>query len=341
MAAASEKLEYCEVCGTGKAIYTCPKCEVRTCCLMCVNIHKKELECDGIRNKTKFIPLKQFTDLDLLSDYRLLEEIGRTVETVKKNMEQKKMTSQNSLPVHLYKLRSAAYQKKIRLLFMPHMFSRHKENTTFLNWKTNELFWRVQWIFPHAQNAVCVMEKALDSIRLSKLVEQTLEPMTSCKGEVDIETLNAKLILSDKLQFYRAAGISNISVLLKAERVKRAKSKFYELDVTLSLGENLENRTVVEYPTFYIIMKEHTDMFEIIDSDEEIEDVEYHRKVGQKRAKFDERASKSLKNKEGPVNYFFDDFSESDDEKVNKKSEQSEPSFVLEIPRYEDLIDDA
>lgn len=75
--------------------------------------------------------------------------------------------------------------------------------------------------------------------------------------------------------------------------------------------------------------------------DEEIEDVEYHRKVGQKRAKFDERASKSLKNKEGPVNYFFDDFSESDDEKVNKKSEQSEPSFVLEIPRYEDLIDDA
>lgn len=56
-------------------------------------------------------------------------------------------------------------------------------------------------------------------------MEQTLEPMTSCKGEVDIETLNAKLILSDKLQFYRAAGISNISVLLKAERVKRAKSK--------------------------------------------------------------------------------------------------------------------
>lgn len=44
--------------------------------------------------------------------------------------------------------------------------------------------------------------------------------------------------------------------------------RFYELDVTLSLGENLENRTVVEYPTFYIIMKEHTDMFEIIDSGE-------------------------------------------------------------------------
>jgi len=61
------RLEHCEVCGAEKAKYTCPKCEVRTCCLTCVNIHKKELDCDGIRNGTKFIPMKSFTDLDLLS----------------------------------------------------------------------------------------------------------------------------------------------------------------------------------------------------------------------------------------------------------------------------------
>lgn len=34
---------------------------------MCVNLHKKELDCDGIRDKTKFIPLTSFGDLDLLS----------------------------------------------------------------------------------------------------------------------------------------------------------------------------------------------------------------------------------------------------------------------------------
>lgn len=61
------RIENCEVCGGNKAKYTCPKCEVRTCCLQCVNIHKKELECDGIRDKTKFIPLRSFTDLDVLS----------------------------------------------------------------------------------------------------------------------------------------------------------------------------------------------------------------------------------------------------------------------------------
>ena len=61
------RLEKCEVCAVNKAKYTCPKCEVRTCGLACVNIHKKELECDGIRDKTKFVPLSSFTDLDLLS----------------------------------------------------------------------------------------------------------------------------------------------------------------------------------------------------------------------------------------------------------------------------------
>lgn len=61
------RLEECEVCGGAQAKYTCPKCEVRTCSLDCVKIHKKELSCDGIRDKTKFVPLKGFTDLDLLS----------------------------------------------------------------------------------------------------------------------------------------------------------------------------------------------------------------------------------------------------------------------------------
>jgi len=42
---------------------------------------------------------------------------------------------------------------------MPQLFSRHIENTTFLNWKTNELSWRIEWIFPQAQNAKCYMER--------------------------------------------------------------------------------------------------------------------------------------------------------------------------------------
>ena len=37
-----------------------------------------------MRDRTKFIPVNKFTNLDLSSDYRLLEEISRVVDVSKK-----------------------------------------------------------------------------------------------------------------------------------------------------------------------------------------------------------------------------------------------------------------
>ncbi|XP_050456431.1 box C/D snoRNA protein 1 [Cataglyphis hispanica] len=330
MAAASAKLEDCEVCGTTKAKYTCPKCEVRTCSLECVNLHKKELDCNGIRDKTKFIPITSFADLDLLSDYRFLEEVGRLIDTKKRNP-QKKYTRQFNLPVHLHKLRCAASCRKTSLLFMPKIFDRHKENTTFLNWKTNELFWRIEWIFPQAQNVKCVVERTSDNARLSTLVEQVLDPI-SLETETDIEKLNVKLALADKLQFYRAAGLTSIKVLLKAEKIKKANFKFYDLDLTLTLKENLENKTIVEFPTLYVIMKDHSDIYEIVDTDEETSDIECESLGAKKR-----RRNEFIKKENEPVNYFFNDFSESDDEKLDNKQQKKEHSPELNIPNYEEL----
>lgn len=64
----------------------------------------------------------------------------------------------------------------------------------------------------------------MDNTRLSTLVEQVLDPVSS-ENESDIEKLNIQLALADKLQFYRAAGLTSIKVLLKAEKVKKAHSK--------------------------------------------------------------------------------------------------------------------
>ena len=61
------RLGTCEKCGFKEAKYTCPRCEFRSCCLQCVKLHKIEFECNGIRDKTRFKSVSQFTDLDLLS----------------------------------------------------------------------------------------------------------------------------------------------------------------------------------------------------------------------------------------------------------------------------------
>ena len=53
------------------------RCETRSCSLACVNIHKKAKGCDGKRDKVKFKRKGDMDDLDIVSDFRLLEEVGR------------------------------------------------------------------------------------------------------------------------------------------------------------------------------------------------------------------------------------------------------------------------
>lgn len=60
------------MCNSGAAKYCCPKCEVKTCSLLCVNIHKKELDCDGKKYKTGFKKLEKFEDSDMSQGIEIL-----------------------------------------------------------------------------------------------------------------------------------------------------------------------------------------------------------------------------------------------------------------------------
>ncbi|CAG9120053.1 hypothetical protein JYU34_008011 [Plutella xylostella] len=145
------RLGECEVCGATEAKYTCPRCEVKTCSLKCVVIHKKELECDGIRDRTKFVRKKDFSDTDLLSDYRLLEECARFVYGVKRDEKKRFTRIDKDLPIHLYKLKMAARKRGVALQFLAQNFTRHAVNTTRYMYKSNVIHWRVEWLFPNAE----------------------------------------------------------------------------------------------------------------------------------------------------------------------------------------------
>ncbi|KAG8034464.1 hypothetical protein G9C98_007540 [Cotesia typhae] len=214
------KLEKCEVCDKIQAKYTCPKCEVRTCSLACCRVHKKDLDCNGIRDKTKFIPLNKFTDLDLIS-------------------------------------------------------------------------------------------------------------------EKDDDEVN-KQILSDKLQFYRGAGLSGLEILLKAEKVEKSSSRFYKLDPTSSLQKNLSNKIIIEYPTLHVVFKDHIDMYEIVDSDDEdAKDLieQPTQSHGNKRKR---RQQDSKNSDKRPVNYLFHHESSDSEEEINKNNDGH---FSLSsIPDYYEFV---
>lgn len=131
----ARSLGLCEVCNFLEAKYTCPKCEVKTCCVRCLQIHKKELDCNGIRDKTKFIPIRNMTKMDFLSDYTFLEEATRYVADRKRDPLKRFTRYNKNLPAHKFKLRCAAHDRKTSLRFLLALFSKHTANTSFYDWK--------------------------------------------------------------------------------------------------------------------------------------------------------------------------------------------------------------
>ncbi|XP_055588528.1 box C/D snoRNA protein 1 [Uranotaenia lowii] len=255
----SPRLGQCEVCNGAQALYTCPKCEIKSCCLKCVNIHKKELNCDGVRDRTKYIPLKKMTKLDLLNDYRFLEECGRFVDDRKRD-KQKHFTRYNkTLPPSLFRLRGAARERGTTLRFLLQNFSKHQRNTSQLNFKTAVIHWHLEWCFPNAEGLVFTDERCSENNLLYVLLDKYLD------------TTNGKEFAGkSKLEFYQSRNLNQLRILLKAEGIKRCRNRFYELDPKKTLKENLKDKTIVEYPSLVVIFRETEDQFDIIESDEDV-----------------------------------------------------------------------
>lgn len=230
----STRLGNCEVCSGTKSIYTCPKCEVNTCSLGCVNIHKKELQCDGIRDRTKYIELRKMTEKDFKSDYYFLAEATNFVESKKRNQIASRMES--SMPPKKHKLKNACNKRKTTIKFLQNTFSKAKENTSYFQIKADKIIWHLNWIFPN-----------LDNLKLS---------MKSCDEETPLGELLVKLFddeKRDQLNYYQSKGVGNLTLLLKAESVKNCKNRFHSLDCKKSLKQNLVNKTIIEFPTIYVI----------------------------------------------------------------------------------------
>jgi len=173
----------CEMCCNNPSKYTCPCCSIKTCCLDCVNEHKKATGCTGKRNHSSFLSVSQMSDNTLQSDYFFLKEIERlagesyhatcrqNTKTRKANLigkgnkgrknrnnknktkdEEKDDEKEEEKPIHtplpmaLRKLVSAANERSVTLRLMARGMERRKSNTTFYAYRSKKFFWRVEWI---------------------------------------------------------------------------------------------------------------------------------------------------------------------------------------------------
>lgn len=196
-----------------------------------------------------------------MSDYNFLEECTRFVEARKCDKLKKFSRYNKNLPTQLYRLRNAGLERKITIKFLLDNFTRRINNTTYYDYNKKEIYWRIEWIFPNAENLKFIDEKLNENENLSKILEKYLNPNEN--------SVNPSL---KYLEFYQSRGISNLKILLKSEGIRKCSNRFYELDIKKNLKENFENKIIVEYPIIYIIFNDITDNnYELIDSDDDIE----------------------------------------------------------------------
>lgn len=63
----------CQICKK-ESKYRCPRCHCRTCSLECCLKHKSESDCNGKRDRVAYVPLYEFNDSTLTSDFYFLED---------------------------------------------------------------------------------------------------------------------------------------------------------------------------------------------------------------------------------------------------------------------------
>lgn len=134
---------HCEVCKEAAFKYRCPRCLTRTCSLPCVKQHKLTSGCSGQRDKTAFVSLVDFTDLNVLSDYRFLEDVERhtTQATAERNSWRHGWQNRQHLIAE-------ARRRHMFLRLAPYPLSQRVNNRTAYDRSQRQLVWHVCWLLP-------------------------------------------------------------------------------------------------------------------------------------------------------------------------------------------------
>ncbi|TRY81275.1 hypothetical protein DNTS_012112 [Danionella cerebrum] len=232
------ELSSCEVCEAEEAKYRCPGCMKHSCSLPCVQQHKLSFGCSGVRDKTMFVSLSEFNEINLLSDYRFLEDTARLREQSHRDpvvLAAQKFRREGSM------ITRKARAVKVTLKLLPKTFTKHKENTTIFKKADQRIHWHLKIHFPHSR--AIFSERFSDDKLLEEILNGFIHPSDPVKQQ--------------RLQLY-VSRPDQIRVFLKAELKLPNAPRYYELDLKKSLQENLMHRTILEFPEVFVVLEEQS-----------------------------------------------------------------------------------
>nr|XP_004653814.2 box C/D snoRNA protein 1 isoform X2 [Jaculus jaculus] len=236
----------CETCGTEEAKYRCPRCMRYSCSLPCVKKHKAELTCNGVRDKTAYVSIQQFTEMNLLSDYRFLEDVARTADHISRDVFLKKPISNK----HMYFMKNRARRQGINLKLLPTGFTKRKENSTFFDKRKQQFCWHVKLRFPQS-HAEYTEKRVPDDKTIIEILKPYIDPEKSDP------------VIRQRLKAYIRSQ-SGVQILMKVEHMQQNLIRYYELDPHKSLLENLRNKVIIEYPTLHVVLRGSSNDMEVL-----------------------------------------------------------------------------
>ncbi|XP_069119651.1 box C/D snoRNA protein 1-like [Argopecten irradians] len=242
-------MKKCEICSANVAKYKCPGCLAQTCSLPCVKQHKHDKGCNGQRKKTEFVEIKEYSDRNLLNDYRFLEETNRKVDSTQRDP----LKQRSNKPNFLVKLVKEAGKRGTKLKVMPYPMARRKHNTTMYQHKLQTILWNVQWVFPQS-------DVKFTSKRLSE--HETLEELL----KDFVHPTESDPIKRHALKVYCQKGLQNCRLFMKVEERPANDVKFHELSLKKTLKKNLVGKCIVEYPIIQVVLQDHCQDYSVLDT---------------------------------------------------------------------------
>lgn len=171
---------------SAEAKYTCPKCSVKTCSLPCVQRHKVEQQCSGIKPCAfEYISRKEWMAQSASSDATFLQNIHDKLQQPPKSK-----TRRSKKQLSLIQRVCAAYQIEWRAA--PSVMERASKSKTHVS--NDELYWTIEIkskdLLLHKVHAQASLRSILQQYELTPStiqVHQTLQRHNDCfKRWIDI-----------------------------------------------------------------------------------------------------------------------------------------------------------
>ncbi|KAK9809887.1 hypothetical protein WJX72_001076 [[Myrmecia] bisecta] len=232
----TKRASACSVCNEAPARYRCPGCNVRSCSLACSKAHKQESGCTGKRARTAYVPLQAFTDRELISDFRLLEETVRVQDNAARN---RAPVANREMPIWLASMVQQARWRKVQLQLLPPGMQKRINNTSKYDRRGRKFLWRVDWQFVAA--GVTIADQRVDE---ATVLSELLAPHLTLRP--------GQAVRHHQLRDYVAAGISELVVVMRKERCLANNQLYYRINLAAPLAAQLAFKTIIEYPVLQV-----------------------------------------------------------------------------------------